>query len=353
MVTVHGMIDATLLFVGFVGALFLGSMFLPGRIVQGPVIADGSQPSYRLNGLLLFLVVIAGVVVVTAMPGVSMAGIYDVFWELFIVANVFSIALTLYLYANAKDKSMGLLRGLWYGAELNPRWLNVDLKLFAYRPSLIGLALLNGTFAFVQYEKHGMVSNAMLAYQTMTLFYLLSSFEYENGLLSMWDMIEERFGFMLIWGDFALVPFFYCIPVYFLVDQTDPMPLHWIGALLVMYALGFWMFRGTNSQKNKFKTNPNARIWGKKPETIDGRLLVSGFWGIGRKLNYTGEILIYLSWTMLNGFDSVWPYLLPLWLAGLLAHRAWRDEKRCSAKYGELWKKYCARVRFRMIPFVY
>ena len=47
------------------------------------------------------------------------------------------------------------------------------------------------------------------------------------------------------------------------------------------------------------------------------------------------------------------PYILPLWLAGLLGHRAWRDDQRCREKYGELWTDYCHRVRFRMLPFIY
>jgi Delta14-sterol reductase len=80
---------------------------------------------------------------------------------------------------------------------------------------------------------------------------------------------------------------------------------------------------------------------------------VSGFWGIGRKLNYTGELCLYCAWTLLCGFDSWVPYLLPLGLALLLGHRAWRDDRRCQAKYGALWTAYCVRARFRMIPFLY
>lgn len=351
--TAQALLIGFALFCGFTLALFIGSIALPGRFVQGPVIADGTQPTYKLNGLLLFLVTIAFVALMEGFGFGSMTLLHTYFWEMFIAANVISIFLTVWLYANAKDKSMGLAKGLWYGAELNPRWFGIDLKLFAYKPSLIGLALINASFAFVQHQKYGYVTNAMLAYQAMTLFYLLSTYEYEHGLLSMFDMIEERFGFMLIWGDLAFVPFFYCIPAYFLIDQTQPVPIPVIAALLGLYGFGFWLFRGTNAQKNKFKANPNAKIWGRKPETLHGRLLISGFWGIGRKLNYTGEILIYLSWTLLTGFDHVWPYLLPLWLASLLVHRAWRDDKRCRAKYGELWDEYCKRVRFRMFPFVY
>ena len=102
-----------------------------------------------------------------------------------------------------------------------------------------------------------------------------------------------------------------------------------------------------------FKRDREAPIWGRAPETVGGRLLVSGWWGIGRKINYTGEIMVYFSFALCTGFQSFVPYLLPLWLCVLLPHRAWRDEKRCREKYGALWDEYTARAKFRMIPFVY
>jgi len=124
-------------------------------------------------------------------------------------------------------------------------------------------------------------------------------------------------------------------------------------ALVILYLFGFWLFRGANQQKHRFKRDANTKIWGKPAETLDGRLLVSGFWGLGRHLNYTGEICIYLAFGMTEGFDSWIPYRLPAWLASLLIHRSIRDERRCHAKYGELWERYTKRVRFAMIPFVY
>jgi Delta14-sterol reductase len=123
--------------------------------------------------------------------------------------------------------------------------------------------------------------------------------------------------------------------------------------LIASYCFGFWLFRGTNGQKHRFKETPGAPIWGRAPRVLGGRLLVSGFWGIGRKLNYTGELMMYLSWTLLSGFQSWVPYLLPAWLLGLLAQRAARDDRRCHAKYGALWDEYCRHARFRMFPFLY
>ena len=172
-------------------------------------------------------------------------------------------------------------------------------------------------------------------------------------MLHTWDIIEERFGGMLIWGDYVLVPFFYSIGGWYLVDQMEPLSATAATGLVILYLLGFWMFRGANQQKHSFKRNPGVKIWGRPAETIGGRLLISGFWGIGRKLNYAGELCLYVSWTLLCGFDSWLPYLLPLWLGGLFVHRAWRDEKRCRARYGGLWDEYCRRARFRMIPYLY
>jgi delta14-sterol reductase len=43
----------------------------------------------------------------------------------------------------------------------------------------------------------------------------------------------------------------------------------------------------------------------------------------------------------------------PIYFAILLIHRERRDNKFCSKKYGEDWKRYCERVRWRIIPGVY
>jgi delta14-sterol reductase len=181
---------------------------------------------------------------------------------------------------------------------------------------------------------------------------MTTHFYYETGVLSMWDVIAEKFGFMLVWGDLVLVTFFYCIGGWTLLG-APAMSWVGVGALFALHTLGLWIFRGANAQKDRFKRDRSVKIWGKDPETIGGRLLVSGWWGIGRKINYTGEIMVYLSFALCTGFSSLVPYLLPLWLCVLLPHRAWRDEQRCRAKYGALWDQYTARAKFRMIPFLY
>ena len=124
-------------------------------------------------------------------------------------------------------------------------------------------------------------------------------------------------------------------------------------ALIAFHFAALAIFRQSNWQKERFKQDRTAPIWGKPPRLVGGKLLASGYWGIGRKLNYTGEILVYVSFAACAGFSSLGPWLLPLALLGLLTHRAHRDDKRCRAKYGPLWAEYAKIARFRVIPFVY
>lgn len=358
--TPEGLLTAAALFATFVAALFVGSRVLPGRRMQGAVLADGSRITYTLNGLALFLGT-AAVLAALQVTGVfSLARVHAHFLPLLVVANVFAFALTGALWwkgvragAPRRGGALGVVQEAFFGTELNPHFLGVDLKMFAYRPSLIGLAVLNASFAVVQWERTGTLTTAMAVYQVMTFAYVFNYFQFEYGMLHTWDVIAENFGWMLVWGDYVLVPFFYCISGWFLLDPAHDVPAWTAVALAVTYGAGMWIFRGANEQKDRFKRDPSAPIWGRTPETIGGRILVSGFWGIGRKLNYTGELMVYFSWTFLTGLQSLVPFLLPGWLLGLLIHRAWRDEERCAAKYGALWQEYRRRARFRMFPFVY
>ena len=348
-------LEAAAMMLVFVGVLFLGSMLLPGHRVAGPDI-EGTSRTYKLNGLALFLIVVMVVCLAQVFGWFSLSVLHTHFAALFVVANGFAFALSGWLYyhgARARDASPGVWRGFFFGLELNPTWLGVDLKLFSYRPSLIALALFNASFAVVQYETYGGLTLAMALYQIFTFLYVLNYFQFEYGMTHTWDMVSERFGWMLIWGDYVLVPFFYCLAGWWLVHAPGPLSPIAAATLVLLFALGFWIFRGANEQKHRFKRDPHVMIWGQPAQSLDGRLLVSGFWGIGRHLNYTGEICVYLAFTLTTGFESWVPYLLPAWLAGLLWHRSRRDEHRCRAKYGELWERYTQRVRYSMCPFVY
>jgi delta14-sterol reductase len=355
-----GLADASAAFLGYLALLFVMARVLPGKNQLGVKNSDGSQILYKLNGFATYLCVVA-ICVLGGYRGIfSLKFIYEHFFGLLIAANVFAFLGTFLLYfkgraagAPLRKGALGLVQDMFFGVELNPCILGVDLKMFSYRPSLLGLGLINVSFAVAQYDKYGTLSQGMVLYQVFYALYLANYFQFEYGMVFTWDIIAERFGWMLVWGDYVLVPFFYSLPGWYLLDRMEPLPTWEIVALSVLYTVGFCLFRGSNEQKHQFKQDPKARIWGKPAEAIAGKLLVSGFWGIGRKLNYTGELCIYWAWTLTTGTASVLPYLLPIWLLVLFTHRAWRDEQRCAEKYGPLWDEYCQRARFRMFPFIY
>ena len=110
-------------------------------------------------------------------------------------------------------------------------------------------------------------------------------------------------------------------------------------------------------QKFFFKRDPSRPFLGIVPQTIiDGNksLLVNGFWGLSRHINYLGEILMAAGIVLSLGHPGmVWPWLYPLYYVALLFARQADDDRRCASKYGDLWKSYVAKVPWRIIPRVY
>lgn len=138
-------------------------------------------------------------------------------------------------------------------------------------------------------------------------------------MLSTWDIIEEHFGFMLVWGDLIYVPFYYSICGWFISDYITSIPIYCLVFLVAIHIAGHFIFRTANWQKYSYKKyKMKATIWGKTPKLLEDKLLISGWWGIGRHLNYTGEIITYSTFSLCCGFVSFVPYILPFSLLILL-----------------------------------
>jgi delta14-sterol reductase len=346
---------AALGLLAFLAGLFAAAKVVPGRDVEGRAEPDGTRLRYRINGMAQFVAINLAVATGTLVFDLSLAPLIEHFWTLFIAANAISFALAfgLYLRGVAARPGRTTLGEKLLGIERNPRVFGVDLELWAYEPSLLGFALLVAAFGYEQFERYGEITPQMGLWIIGWWVYVATHYAQQAFLLSIFDVIEEKFGLMLVWGDLVLVPFFYSIAGWWLLDQREPIAHRALLAIGALYAVSLWMFRGANAQKWRFKQDPAALIWGEKAEAIGGSLLISGWWGIGRHLNYTGEIGVYLALTLATGFGSLVPYLLPLWMLVRLAHRAARDDRRCRAKYGALWTAYCAHTRFRMFPYLY
>ena len=83
------------------------------------------------------------------------------------------------------------------------------------------------------------------------------------------------------------------------------------------------------------------------------RLLLSGFWGVARHMNYVFEIMLAFSWSLPAIHYGITPFAYVIFLIILLVHRTFRDEEKCSQKYGKGWETYCEKVPYRLIPGIF
>ena len=337
---------------------------VPGRKVFGRETPDGIRLEYRLNGLASFLITL-GVFAGLVIAGVPIHRlIFDNLGAVITVAIIIIFGASIFLHIYGRATSPGgppsdsVIHNFFMGYALNPRIAGFDLKLFfEARPSLIGWIVIILSYALVQRGEYGFVSLAMVLSCGFQFVYVLDYFIHEEAILSTMDIVHDRFGFMLCFGDSVWVPFTYSIQAYYLIDHVHRLPIWAAVVFSIVFAAGYVFFRVTNLQKHRFREDSERPIRGRKPEYIEtpggNKLLVSGFWGWSRHFNYVGDILMATAWSLPCLFGSLLPYFYPIYFTILLIHRERRDYHRCAKKYGEAWEKYCRRVPWRILPGIY
>ncbi|XP_040605018.1 delta(14)-sterol reductase TM7SF2 isoform X3 [Mesocricetus auratus] len=243
------------------------------------------------------------------------------------------------------------------GRELNPRLGSFDFKYFCeLRPGLIGWVFINLALLIQEAELRGSPSLAMWLVNAFQLLYVGDALWYEESVLTTMDIIHDGFGFMLAFGDLAWVPFTYSLQAQFLLYHPQPLGLPMALLICLIKVIGYYIFRGANSQKNTFRKNPSdPSVAGLEtiPTATGRQLLVSGWWGMVRHPNYLGDLIMALAWSLPCGVSHLLPYFYVLYFTALLVHREARDEQQCLRKYGHAWQEYCKRVPYRIIPYVY
>lgn len=361
---------------GWFGFQVFLDRLLPGKVVQGVDLAaagGSGKLTYRMNGHLAFWTSLAAL---AACRG-DLSVLYDEYPALAGSSILLSTGLSVYLYATSFSPGALLAKGgnsgdaiydFFIGRELNPRVGSFDLKQFCeLRPGLIGWVALNLGMAAKQYHNTGAVSGCMILVNVLQGLYVWDSLYQEQAILSTMDITTDGFGFMLAFGDLAWVPFTYGLQARYLVDHDPCLPAWQLGAIAAAGLGGYAVFRGSNSQKDQFRRDPGHDSV-KHLEVLDvtnlqtgrpSQLLVSGWWGMARKINYTGDWLMSWAWSMTTGCPvvgsgpcggSILTYFYPIYFAILLAHRAGRDDHFCSEKYGAAWKEYKKRVPFLFFP---
>jgi len=216
-----------------------------------------------------------------------------------------------------------------------------------------------------QYQNTGAVSGSMLLVNLFQGLYVWDALYQEQAILSTMDITTDGFGYMLCFGDLAWVPFTYSLQARYLVDHDPQLPWWALAAIAGMGLGGYVVFRASNSEKDRFRRDP-ADPAVKHLEVLEVRnrqtnrpskLLVSGWWGLARKINYTGDWLMALAWSGATGWPlspggSILTYFYPVYFAVLLIHRAGRDDHFCSEKYGDDWEEYKRRVPYVFVPYL-
>jgi delta24(24(1))-sterol reductase len=368
---------------------------LPGVWVYGKPLAHegGKQLKYYCSGVWSFYTTI---LVMGALHYSGLFPLYtiiDEFGSIMSVAIIsgFLVSFVAYFSALARGAQHRMtgypIYDFFMGAELNPRLFGIlDFKMFfeVRLPWYILFGLSCATAAR-QYEQYGYVS-AEVCFLVMAHFlYANACSKGEECIVTTWfvlplqsreirtnflrDMYFEKWGFMLIFWNLAGVPLSYCHCTLYLANH-DPSTYSWNKYVLIVlftsYLFMYWIWDTTNSQKNRFRAQERGYLMERKtfpqlpwqtvknPRIIKTKsgdsILVDGWYGYARKIHYTCDLYFALTWGLITGFNSPFPWFYPLFFACMIVHRTYRDIERCKIKYKESWDEYTKLVPYLFIP---
>ena len=348
---------------------------VPGKPFQGPMTPKGNTPVYKANGLACFLITFATFFITSyGLKWFSPTIIYDNLGELFGALNISSLCLCLFLYLKGILKPSTSDHGIsghvifdfYWGTELYPRVFGWDIKQFTNcRMGMMSWGLFLISYAAAQEELHGL-SNSMAISVALQLIYIAKFFVWETGYFRSLDIMHDRAGFMICWGCLVWVPCVYTSATMYMVHNPIQLSPLLAIAISLLGLAGITINYLADRQRQIVRaTDGNCLVWGKKPVLIEATyttksgkekknvLLASGWWGSARHFHYVPELLAALMWSIPALFFSFMPYFYFVFLTILLLDRAVRHDKLCAEKYGSAWDKYCKKVPYRIIPYIY
>lgn len=339
-------------------------LVIPARKVAGYVAdpATGKPLQYRLNGPLVLAALALLWVLFARTDVLAWDWLYVHRWSSLIGSGVLGMLFSLAVVLSAPKTGRSLAADVYFGRAANLQFFGrrVDAKMFLY---LVGASML--VLNLLSFTAHHILkygddfSPGVLLYCLLFGWFAFEYLVFERVHLYTYDIFAERVGFKLGWGCFTFYPYFYAVGLWATAYRPDPGTPWWLLLIYGLVFFGGWAIsRGANMQKFYFKTRPEHVFLGfLKPRALtDGshRLLCSGFWGVSRHVNYLGEILEAVGLTLVLGYPGAWiAWLYPLYYVVLFLSRERADERRCAAKYGELWTEYARRVPRRIIPWLY
>ena len=346
-----------------VAQIVLPAWRVPGYVVDP---ATGEPRSYRLNGLLVFL--IAVIIWATEVTGLPRDWFYRSSFFAVLGGTVFTVLFSLIAMRTQRPVAgQHPLIAFYLGRAREFSFFNgrFDLKMYFYvvGGSMLALNALSGAVWHSE-QFAGQVNLGLYIYSAFWAFYIVDYFIWERVQLYTFDVIHEKVGFKLFWGGMVVYGWLFILPLWGLAAKPDPgfssgwTYLWLIGAALV-YLVGWTIERGANLQKYWFKRWPERKFLGLvEPIYIEAgerKILTSGWWGAARHFNYLGAAFLGTGMALSFGhFGSPWSWLYLIFCVSMFTWRQIEDDRYCEEKYGaEKWAEYRKRVPYRIVPGLY
>jgi len=337
-------------------------IIIPVRRVKGYVKNEttGEVLNYRINGKYVLLISMLIWFLLGFSNLVPYTWLYETRWLGLIGAVVIGLIFSYIVVIKYPAKRKSFLADFWFGRVKNLQVKDgfIDIKVWLY---LIGAVMLQlNVLSFASYHilnvEH--INLGFLLGCIMLTWFCFDYLIFEKIHLWTYDFIAERVGFKLGFGCLAFYPYFYTVSLWFTASLPDPgFTMSRIILFFAIFLFGWVFTRGANMQKYFFKTAPSRAFLWIAPEAIsDGNLslLVNGFWGASRHINYFGEITQAVAIALSSGYFGIWMvWLYPAYYIGLMLTRQADDDVICKEKYGDLWDEYTKKVKYKIIPFIY
>jgi delta14-sterol reductase len=335
---------------------------IPVRRIKGYVKNEitGEVMNYRINGKFVLLASILIWFLLGFFDIVPYTWLYETRWFGLIGAVVIGLAYSFFIVLKHPSAGKSFLAEFWFGRTKDSQLKDglIDAKMWLYLIGAVMLQLNVLSFAVHHIKNVENINYGFLLACAMLTWFCFEYLTFEKIHLWTYDFIAERVGFKLGFGCLAFYPYFYSVALWFTAHLPNPGYPVWLTVVFGLLFLSGWVLtRGANMQKYIFKISPERKFLWIKPEVIsDGRysLLVNGFWGASRHINYLGEIIQAIAIALAAGYPGIWMvWLYPAYYIALMTTRQLDDNKICKAKYGELWDQYTKKVKYRIIPFIY
>ena len=149
-------------------------------------------------------------------------------------------------------------------------------------------------------------------------------------------LFQEKVGPIGLTSAILIIGVFYSLPAFLAFFNSNPLTIAATASAVPLFYFGSLINTSADVQKMTAKTM--------------GRSLVNdGIWSQIRHVNYSGDLMRYLSFAVIAG--SAWAFLVPLAIAALYLQRINEKEKLMVEKYAE-FATYRQQTK-RLIPWIW